>query len=402
MSQRSAWYHNGYGLVALAMTMFLVCAAPAAKPTGTPTATATILTCQVNIGSNHRQLQYGKPGGNGARWVMNGAQYYGVPNFLEYGVGSGKLGPAVFTGNPNGNSYYCMFDVFDYNYQNRDAQLQALKDAGGNCIRMFMNAQSAINTVVAHGLGRTEYLNRLVNLATSCKNKGLFIQFQNNAELIQLSSSDWDKYAFPFYLDLFKQLAAAGCTNVIMGAHNEPNGAMSDGDWQNGMENILTKWKAAGYTGPVILDMKSRHFSSCYSNVVSWAATNYYSGNVLIAEHSYLLADSNPVRDNCGTYPMIHNENGGGWDKNNWPAMNKRFKDDVITYGANGLSAFAWNNGQDSAGWLSEQPACTKLSTQGTQWRDNYLTPIYNKFGSRMYFNSGPPVGSVKDLSHIS
>jgi len=329
-----------------------------------------------------------------------------------------------------------VFDVFDYNYQNRDAQLQALKDAGGKCIRMFMNAQSAINTEVAHGLGRTEYLNRLVidlcmvkvtprgilipetglpgpwhryiggakinNMATSCKNKGLFIQFQNNAELIQLSSSDWDKYAFPFYLDLFKQLAAAGCTNVIMGAHNEPNGAMSDGDWQNGMENILTKWKAAGYTGPVILDMKSRHFSSCYSNVVSWAATNYYSGNVLIAEHCYLLSDSNPVRDNCGTYPMIHNENGGGWDKNNWPAMNKRFKDDVITYGANGLSAFAWNNGQDSAGWLSEQPACTKLSTQGTQWRDNYLTPIYNKFGSRMYFNSGPPVGSVKDLSHIS
>ena len=343
-------------------------AAPAAKAKAPQTATATTLNCQLNIDSTGKYLQLGPPGGTGKRWIMKGTHSY-VMRMYHKDPGPGGWEDQKYT---------------DANWVNRAAQMDAMKAAGINCIRIF-EANYGDPDCSYLKTGEEGVYDQYATFCSEAKAKGLFVLIENwGKDYILNGSSDeyFDAKWKPRFTKIREHLVAAGCDNVLFGTGNEPNdggGQYGSGNWVQNTKAFIRAYRRAGYTGPVLCDTPMQDSkpwdNDKYGEIQSSdPSRGSHPGNVGFQEHEYgwdqksflpvstAMLNGSPAMTQ---FPIFIAETGGSVNQGQIDTMANM----ALNQNLGGISLFWWN-AHDS---YTKDWAGLELVGKGLIWRDHFF-----------------------------
>jgi len=372
-SRRSAWMLGlvlavCLGAAALASES-AVPAAPAAKAKAPQTVAGKALNCQINIDSTGKYLQLGPPGGTGKRWIMKGTHSY-VMRMWHKDPGPGGWEDQKYT---------------DANWVNRAAQMDAMKAAGINCIRIF-EACYADPDCSYLKTGEEGVYDQYAEYCSLAKSKGLFVLIQEwgKGHLLNGSSDAYfDEKWIPRFTKIREHLVAAGCDNVLFGTANEPNdggGQYGSGNWVQNTKAFIRAYRHAGYTGPVLCDTPMQDSkpwdNDKYGEIQSSdPSRGSHPGNVGFQEHEYGWGDEKsflPVSraiingaPAMTQFPFFITETGGSVNQGQIDTMANM----ALNHNLGGLSLFWWNaHDAETKDW-----AGLELTPAGLKWRDHFF-----------------------------
>jgi hypothetical protein len=342
-------------------------ATPAAKAKASPTVAATTLNCQINIDSTGKYLQFGPPGGTGKRWIMKGTHSY-VMRMWHKVPGPGGWEDQKYT---------------DANWVNRAAQMDAMKAAGINCIRIFEAAYDDPDCSYLK-TGAEGVYDQYATFCSEAKAKGLFVLIQEwgKGHILNGSSDEYfDAKWKPRFTKIREHLVAAGCDNVLFGTGNEPNnggGKYGSGNWVTNTKAFIRAYRRAGYTGPVLCDTPLQDNTPWdndkYGEIQSSdPSRGSHPGNIGFQEHEYgwersflpvatAMLNGSPAMTQ---FPIFITETGGSVNQGQIDTMANM----ALNQNLGGISLFWWNaHGAETKDW-----AGLELTPAGQKWRDHFF-----------------------------
>jgi ferric-dicitrate binding protein FerR (iron transport regulator) len=195
-------------------------------------------------GAKHNQLV----GADGKRFVMKGAQHY-VINF------NSQLGAPIDV------QVSAERALYQRAFDERLAQLDAMKACGINTVRIFVGPQVALDANNGYRTrsegygGLTGYIQRLATYADDARSRGFQVIFCAYGDGSWPDDAHWAQYE-QFFSALVPTLRDNG--NVLYELSHLPE--VDDHEWSRLSKRSITLFRALGYQGPLIVGLN--HFSN--------------------------------------------------------------------------------------------------------------------------------------------
>lgn len=235
-------------------------------------------------------------GADGKRFVMKGAQLH--LNLFYQQIGSPYEGTLL----SDRTMYQSAFD-------DRLAQLAAMKACGINTVRIFVGGAMALDPnngyrTRAEGYGGlTGYIQRLVTYADDARSRGVHVVFCYHGDDSWSNEANWPRYR-QFFAALVPALKDNG--NVLYELVQQPD--LDDREWTRLSKRSIDLFRSLGYAGPLIVglnhlsnwwyepevDQVARHdpqlvFSLHFAKWVGWQRTAGMMAHG--ADHALILGE---------------------------------------------------------------------------------------------------------------
>ncbi len=363
----------------------------------TQQASSQTLNCQLNISSNGKYLQIGPIGGNSERWVMKGT--HSCITHLTPASGD----PTGWEGGSN------MIN----NWNNRVAQLDGMKVAGINTVRIWEPGPLGRDNPNPSYTGTTmsQHYDEIVQYVKLCQDRGMLVVMEDwwagylkngNTDAYYNSGEWYDKNK-----ELVRRLVAAGCSNFMFGTGNEEGQMQSQfgigwtGDWKNNTIKMIAGYRRLGYNGPVLVDVSG--WDNQAGDVSSFAEIQNSDPNKNIGFQEHEYWNWNGAANGYFYLPVCRAGYNGGMACENFPMFMTEAAF-TVDWNVDAMANLARNNnwGGGIYFWYNGiYTACTtngdgiNLNGDGISWRDHF----WKASGIPDGFLSTGPVVSVTSVT---
>jgi len=306
------------------------------------------LSCKLNIDASGKYLQIGTIGGNNSRWIMKGTMSCITHNTPSTGDPTGWEGGALMINNWN----------------DKEAQMDAMKNSGINCIRLWMPAPIGRDIPNPSYTGTTmdQHYDEVVQYISLAKSKGLWVLVQDwwGGYLMDgdtdeyYNSGEWHDKMLVF----INRLSSAGCDNVMFGTGNECSqianmaGKVWAGTWKDNTMKMIAGYRRLGYTGPILADTEGWDNNPGDVDFFAEIQNSDPGKNVGFQEHEYFHRDG--AANDYYYMPVCRAVYNRGMAMENFAMFVTEYAstvlwidDEVATYAKNnnfgGWSYFWWN-----------------------------------------------------------
>jgi Cellulase (glycosyl hydrolase family 5)/Secretion system C-terminal sorting domain len=330
------------------------------------------------------------------RFIMKGTTWYAMPFFWR-NIFNGRDDSFGFKAADAVSSNWAGENIY-YNsaYTNRNAQLDAMKAAGINTVRMFVGQVVANDDNNQMG-GYDAYIQRMADYAESARQRGMYVIFNYyNGEWYSPGTIpepfNYNPFTGPFvynnYINFFQRCLAKPSIGdnpyVMFEVMNEPPD-IDDQQWQDYTIRSIQTFRSLGYTGPLFFQPNkiANTYNENYVKPVL-AADN----NLVLCFHWYGFVEwygrTNGFLDLCDQgIPTILGEYGikDGGEALLIQRGNDLF-DKVNSKNFIGAISFAWNT-DDNEGNQMTNPSVNglNLNNWGNIFKNSYASRLPDFFG---------------------
>ena len=365
---------------------------------------AMLLNCAVNLSAQTNINVSGSllVNAQSQRFVMKGTNVYVMPFFWKNTLSNGSITYGYRVAGAT-NVWAGTNELYNSAFNNRSAQMDAMKAAGINTIRVFCGQVVANDPDNQLG-GYDAYIQRMADYAETARQKGMYVVYNYiNGEWYENKIAEPFTYsptAGPYPYNLYEKFVQKCKAHPSLGSNqyviyevqNEPTN-IDYNAWNTFTKRSIQTFRTNGYTGPLICQTNYIANSFDDGQIASVMATD---NNLVIALHWYAFVDWNNTNgwlNKCDNgIPTILGEYGisAGGNTSLLTTRGDDLYNKVMTKNFIGAISFAWNTDNDE-GNQQTNPFLdgVVLNSWGNVFKNSYASRLPDFFGINV------PVSSV-------